>query len=155
MSEQKSTDRVEQQIQLANPRSRVWRALTESRQFGEWFGVKFNDPFVAGAAIKGTLTIKGYEHLTMDFVIDAIVPESRFSFKWHPYAIDPKVDYSKEPMTLVEFTLESVDGGTLLKVVETGFDKIPASRRVKAFEMNTSGWASQMKNIAKYLAANS
>jgi uncharacterized protein YndB with AHSA1/START domain len=155
MSQQKNTDRVEKEIQLPNTRDRVWRALTESRQFGEWFGVKFNEPFKAGTPIKGALTIKGYEHLTMEFIIDAIVPESRFSFHWHPYAIDPNVDYSKEPMTLVEFTLESVDGGTLLKVVETGFDKIPASRRVKAFEMNTSGWASQMKNIAKYLAAQS
>ncbi|MFI5233320.1 MAG: SRPBCC family protein [Gemmatimonadales bacterium] len=153
MSDQKSTDRIEQHIQLPTPRGRVWRALTESRQFGEWFGVKFDEPFKAGAPIKGTLTIKGYEHLTMEFAIDAIVPESRFSFRWHPYAIDPNVDYSMEPMTLVEFTLEAVDGGTLLKVVESGFDKIPVSRRVKAFEMNTSGWTSQMKNIAKYLAA--
>lgn len=155
MSDQKSTDRIEQHIQLPNPPSRVWRALTDSRQFGAWFGVKFDEPFKSGAPIKGTLTIKGYEHLTMEFVIDAIAPESRFSFRWHPYAIDPKVDYSGEPMTLVEFTLEAVDGGTLLKVVESGFDKIPVSRRVKAFEMNTSGWTSQMKNIAKYLAANS
>lgn len=154
MPELKSTDRIEKQVQLPSPRSRVWRALTESRQFGEWFGVKFTDPFAAGAAITGTLTIKGYEHLPFTFVIDAIEPETRFSFRWHPYALDPNVDYSKEPMTLVEFTLEAADGGTLLRVVESGFDKIPASRRVKAFEMNSGGWASQVKNIAKYLAAN-
>jgi uncharacterized protein YndB with AHSA1/START domain len=155
MSEQKSTDRIEQQVRLANPRARVWRALTDPAQFGAWFGVKFAGPFAAGATVAGALTIKGYEHLTLDFAIETIEPESRFAFRWHPYAMDPKVDYSKEPMTLVEFTLEAVDGETLLKVVESGFDKIPASRRIKAFEMNTNGWTSQMKNVAKYLAANS
>lgn len=149
-----STDRIERQVQLNSPRSRVWRALTDAKEFGKWFGADFHGPFAPKTSVNGRLTIKGYDHLTFEFAIDAIEPERFFSFRWHPYAIDPNVDYSKEPQTLVAFTLEPANGGTLLKVVETGFDKIPASRRVKAFEMNTSGWEGQIKNIQKYLAAN-
>ena len=147
-----STDRIERQIRLSSPRSRVWRALTDAREFGKWFGVDFHDEFKPGATVRGRLTIKNYDHLTMDFIVDRIEPERYFSFRWHPYAIDPNEDYSKEPMTLVAFTLESADGGTLLTVVESGFDRIPASRRIKAFEMNTKGWEGQLKNIEKYLA---
>ena len=147
-------DRIERQIQLSSPRSRVWRALTDSKEFGQWFGVDLTAPFSPGAKVTGRITSKGYEHLTFDLVVDKIEPERLFSFRWHPYGIDPNVDYSKEPMTLIVFTLEPVNGGTLLKVVESGFDKIPASRRAKAFEMDSSGWTGQMKNIEKYLAAN-
>jgi uncharacterized protein YndB with AHSA1/START domain len=154
MSTMTSTDRIEQQIQLNNPRSRVWRALTDTRQFSSWFGVDLQGAFTPGATISGQLTIKGYEHVTLDVIVEAMDPERFFSFRWHPYAIEPGVDYSKEPRTLVAFTLEQVDGGTVLTVVESGFDKIPASRRIKAFEMNSKGWAGQMKNIQKYLAAN-
>jgi uncharacterized protein YndB with AHSA1/START domain len=154
VQEQSSSNRIEKEVRLPNPRSRVWRALTDPKQFGEWFGVKFNGPFTPGATTRGSLTNKAYEHITLEFAVEAIEPENRFSFRWHPYALEANVDYSKEPMTLVEFTLEEVDGETLLKVVESGFDNIPASRRAKAFEMNSGGWASQMKNIAKYVAAN-
>jgi uncharacterized protein YndB with AHSA1/START domain len=149
-----STDRIEKQIQLSSPRSRVWRALTDAKEFGAWFGVNLAQPFTAGATVTGHMTNKGYEHVAFQIVVDAIEPERYFAFKWHPFAIEPDVDYSKEPMTLVAFTLEPVDGGTLLRVVESGFDKIPASRRAKAFEMDSKGWESQMKRIASYLAAN-
>ncbi len=154
MQEQTSSDRIEKEVHLPNPRSRVWRALTDPKQFGEWFGVTFTGPFTPGETTSGNLTNKSYAHITLEFAVEAIEPEHRFSFRWHPYAIEANIDYSKEPMTLVEFTLEEAEGGTLLKVVESGFDKIPAHRRVKAFEMNSNGWTSQMKNIAKYVAAN-
>jgi uncharacterized protein YndB with AHSA1/START domain len=149
-----STDRIEKQVQLSSPQSRVWRALTDAKEFGKWFGVEFHGAFAPKTSVNGRLTAKGYDHLNFEFVIDKIEPERFFSFRWHPFAIDPNVDYSNEPMTLVTFTLEPADGGTLLRVVETGFDKIPAARRVKAFEMNASGWEAQTKNIQKYLAAN-
>ena len=149
-----TTDRIERQVQLNSPRARVWRTLTDSKEFGQWFGVDLTAPFTPGATVTGRITSKGYEHLTFDLVVDTIEPERLFSFRWHPYGIDPNVDYSKEPMTLIVFTLEPANGGTLLKVVESGFDKIPASRRAKAFEMDASGWTGQMKNIEKYLAAN-
>lgn len=150
---QSSTDRVEKQIQLDSPPSRVWRALTEAREFGKWFGVEFEKPFTSGATIRGRITSKGYEDKTFEIVVDRIEPERLFTFRWHPYAIEPGVDYSTEPMTLITFTLEAANGGTLLRVVESGFDKIPASRRAKAFEMDSKGWAAQMENIRKYLAA--
>jgi uncharacterized protein YndB with AHSA1/START domain len=154
MSTTKSTDRIEKQIQLDSPRSRVWRALTDAGEFGKWFGVDLQGAFAAGATVRGKITSKGYEHVTFEALVERLDPEHFFSFHWHPYAIDPGVDYSKEPRTLVAFTLEPVDGGTLLTVVESGFDAIPASRRVKAFEMDSNGWASQMQNIRKHLAAN-
>ncbi len=149
------TDRIEQQILLPNPQARVWRALTDSEQFSAWFGIRFAGPFKVGTTMPAKVTYKGKENVTLDIAIEAIEPEHRFAFRWHPFAMDVNIDYSKDPMTLVEFTLDAVDGGTLLKVVESGFDKVPASRRATAFEMNTGGWNSQMKNIAKYLAANS
>jgi uncharacterized protein YndB with AHSA1/START domain len=149
-----STDRIEKQIQLSSPRSRVWRALTDTKEFGTWFGVDLKGTFVAGATVRGKMAVKGYEHVTFEVIVEKMEPERFFSFRWHPYAIEPEVDYSKEPRTLVAFTLEQVDGGTALKVVESGFDAIPASRRAKAFEMDSKGWAAQLVNIQKYLAAN-
>jgi uncharacterized protein YndB with AHSA1/START domain len=147
-----TTDRIEKQVRLDSPRSRVWRALTDSQQFGEWFGVKLEGPFTQGAPIRGKMTNKGYEHVSFEAIVDKIEPERFFSFRWRPYAIDPNVDYSKEPRTLVAFTLKEVDGGTELTVVESGFDGIPAERRAKAFEMDSKGWAAQMGNIKKYVA---
>ena len=146
-----STDRIEKEILLRAPRARVWQALTDAKQFGEWFGVDLRAPFLPGARVTGKLTIKGYDHLSIDFDIDRIDPESYFSYRWHPYAIDPKVDYSTEPMTLVEFRLEEVEGGTRLTTVESGFDRIPAARRDEAFRMNDGGWTGQLKNIEKYV----
>ena len=149
-----STDRIEKSLVLRAPRARVWRALTHAAEFGAWFGVKIEGEFAAGATVRGTITTKGYEHLTMELVIDRIEAERYFSYRWHPYAIDPKVDYSAEPPTLVEFRLEDADEGTLLRVVESGFDRIPAARRAEAFRMNDGGWAKQMENIARHVASS-
>jgi uncharacterized protein YndB with AHSA1/START domain len=144
-------NRIEKQIQIAAPLSQVWRALTDSRQFGEWFLVKMEGPFVAGEPAAGQITYPGYEHLRMEIVVKAIEPETLFSFTWHPYAVDPKVDYSQEESTLVEFRLHPNAGGTLLTVTESGFDKIPAERRAEALLRNESGWTQQMESIQAYV----
>jgi uncharacterized protein YndB with AHSA1/START domain len=144
-------DRVEKRIELKAPVARVWRALTDYREFGEWFRVKIDGPFVPGEVSRGHITHPGYEHLQWEAVVTVMEPERLFSFTWHPYAIDPKVDYSAEPQTLVEFRLEKTAQGTLLTVTESGFDKIPAGRRPEAFRMNENGWAQQMKNIERYV----
>jgi uncharacterized protein YndB with AHSA1/START domain len=154
MTSSTTSDRIEKQIQLDSPRSRVWRALTDTRQFGAWFGVDLQGTFAPGAPTRGKMTPKGYEHVTFEVIVEKMEPERLFSFRWRPYAIDPNVDYSKEPRTLVTFTLEPVDGGTVLTVVESGFDGIPAERRAKAFEMDSKGWEGQMKNIKKFLVEN-
>jgi uncharacterized protein YndB with AHSA1/START domain len=145
-------DRIEKQIELKAPVSRVWRALTDYREFGEWFRVKMEGPFVAGQVSRGHITLPGYEHLEMTVMVQTIEPERLFSYTWHPYAIDTKVDYSKETPTLVEFRLEKSANGTLLVVTESGFDKIPADRRLEAFRMNDNGWAQQLKNIESHVA---
>jgi uncharacterized protein YndB with AHSA1/START domain len=143
--------RIEKRIEIAAPVSRVWQALTDSRQFGEWFLVKMDGPFVAGQPVAGQITHPGYEHLRMEIVVKVIEPETLFSYTWHPYAIDPKVDYTKEEPTLVEFRLRPIAGGTLLTVTESGFDKIPSDRRAEAFRKNDGGWAQQMNNIQAYV----
>jgi uncharacterized protein YndB with AHSA1/START domain len=149
------TDRIEKRIELKAPVSRVWRALTDYREFGEWFKVKLDGPFVAGEISRGNITHPGYEHLQWEVVVRSIEPERLFSFTWHPYAVDPKVDYSKETPTLVEFLLEPTEKGTLLTVTESGFDKVPSLRRAEAFRMNDGGWAQQMKNIESHVAQGS
>jgi uncharacterized protein YndB with AHSA1/START domain len=146
------TDRIEKRIELKAPVARVWRALTDYREFGEWFRVKIDGPFVPGEMSRGHITHPGYEHLQWEAVVKAMEPERLFSFTWHPYAIDPKVDYSAEPQTLVEFRLEKTAEGTRLTVTESGFDKIPAGRRPEAFRMNEGGWAQQMKNIERHVS---
>jgi uncharacterized protein YndB with AHSA1/START domain len=161
-----NTDRIEKQILLRAPRERVWRAIVDSQHFGRWFGISFDGPFVEGRSIGGQImpTIvdaevarmqKPFEGFRVEFAIDKIEPMRRFSFRWHPYAIDPKVDYSKEPMTLIVFELEEASGGTLLKISESGFDKIPLERRAQAFKANEGGWEKQTKLIEKYLATSS
>jgi len=145
-------DRIEKRIELKAPVSRVWRALTDYREFGEWFGVKLEGPFAVGQVSRGQITYPGYEHPTLEAVVQKMEPERLFSFTWHPCAIDPKMDYSKETPTLVEFKLEKTATGTLLSVTESGFDKIPASRRAEAFRMNDGGWTEQMTNIEKHVA---
>ncbi|HWW98334.1 MAG TPA: SRPBCC family protein [Edaphobacter sp.] len=150
-----ANDRIEKQIDLKAPVSRVWRALTDYREFGEWFRVKLEGPFVAGQVSRGQLTFPGYEHLQMELAVQKIEPERYFSYTWHPYAVDPKVDYSQETPTLVEFTLEKSAKGTLLKVTESGFDKIPSARRLEAFRMNENGWGQQLKSIENYVAKRS
>jgi uncharacterized protein YndB with AHSA1/START domain len=149
-----STDRIERKILLNAPRSRVWRALSDSGEFGSWFGVDFKgQTFVAGKSLMGQITYPGYEHLVMEVLIERIVPERLLSWRWHPAAIEPSVDYSQEPMTLVVFELEGADGGITLRVVESGFDNLPAARRAAAFRMNGSGWDEQMSRIEKHVAA--
>jgi len=148
-----STDRIERQVVLEAPRSRVWRALTDVSQFNTWFGVQLTRPFEPGAEVSGKLSYKGQD-FSMTIWIDRMEPERYFSFRWHPYAIDPDFDYSGEPKTVVGFTLEDAPGGTKLTIVESGFDAIPASRRATAFEMNGKGWTAQVDNLRRYLAAN-
>jgi uncharacterized protein YndB with AHSA1/START domain len=148
-------DRIEKRIQLNAPISRVWRALPDHREFGLWFRVKLDGPFAPGQVSRGWITYPGYEHLKWEAVVHKMEPERLFSFTWHPYAVDPKMDYSKEPPTLVEFRLEESKSGTLLVVTESGFDKIPAGRRPEALRMNDGGWTEQMKNIERHVAQNS
>ena len=147
-----TTDRIEKQIRLRAPKSRVWRALTDAEELGAWFRVKLEGPFVPGGRTKGKITYPGYEHITMEVWVEQMEAETLFSYRWHPYAVDPKADYSSEPTTLVEFQLKSEDGGTLLTVVESGFDQLPASRRDEAFRMNDGGWKQQLTNIERHVA---
>jgi uncharacterized protein YndB with AHSA1/START domain len=151
-----SSDRVEEQVQLNAPRARVWRALTNADELGAWFGVNLAGATIApGAAVVGHFTIPGYEHVKFDVTIEEMIPERRFAWRWHPHAIDPAVDYSREARTLVTFTLEDASGGgTLLRVVESGFDAIPAARRTAAFLGNSNGWRGQLqKRLPAYLAS--
>ena len=148
-----STDRIERRVLINGTRARVWRAISNAAELGEWFGVDFKGKsFAAGKPIQGKITYPGYEHLTMEVVIERIVPERLLSWRWHPAAIDPAADYSQEPTTLVVFELEEVEGGTMVSVVESGLDKIPLERRATVFRLNTSGWDEQMENIKKYVA---
>jgi uncharacterized protein YndB with AHSA1/START domain len=158
-----TTDRIEKKVVLRAPRERVWNAISDAKQFGTWFGVEFEGPFVAGAAMKGRMTptkVDGevakrqepYAGMAFDYTIDRIEPMTLFSFRWHPFAIEPNVDYSKEPTTLVVFQLEEVAEGTQLTITESGFDKIPLERRARAFASNEGGWAIQIELIGKYVA---
>lgn len=149
---ERGTDRFERQIQIKAPRHKVWQAIADAQQFGQWFGCALQGSFVAGQPIKGKITDPpGYEHLPMELQVEKIEPETRLSFRWHPYAIEPGVDYSHEPTTLVEFILEEQDGGTLLTISESGFDAIPAQRRAEAYRMNGKGWAIQAERIARHV----
>ena len=144
-------NRIEKRVELKAPISQVWRALTDFREFGEWFQVKLESPFVPGKISRGNITHPGYEHIQMEVMVQTMQPQQIFSFTWHPYAIDPKIDYSKEPSTLVEFRLEKTGTGTLLTVTESGFDKIPTDRRFEAFRKNEGGWTQQLENIEAYV----
>ncbi len=145
------SDSVEKRIELAALVSRVWRALTDHREFGAWFQVKLDGPFVPGQIVRGHITYPGYEHLKWEATVQKMEPERLFSFTWHPYAVDPTVDYASEPTTLVEFRLEPKDGGTVLVLTESGFDAIPKHRRFEAFRMSKRGWTEQMTNIARHV----
>lgn len=159
-----ATDRIEKTVLLRAPRERVWHAIADARQFGSWFGVAFDGPFAAGARLTGRIVPTqadaevakaqaAYAGMTFELTIDRIEPMRLFSFRWHPYAVDPAIDYSKEPTTLVEFRLEEVSGGTQLHLSESGFEQIPLARRAEAFRMNDGGWTEQMKNIERHVAA--
>lgn len=160
-----SADRIEKRILLKAPRDRVWRAISDAKQFGSWFGVELDGPFVAGARLTGRIvptTVDAevakaqepYTGMTFEVSIDRIEPMRLFSFRWHPFAVDPAVDYSNEPTTLVVFELDEVAGGTSLVITESGFDRIPLERRAKAFASNEEGWTAQAKLIEKYLAGH-
>jgi uncharacterized protein YndB with AHSA1/START domain len=148
-----STDRIEKQIVLRAPRSRVWRALADPEEFGAWFGMKLEGTFAPGTRARGQIALPGHGNVIVEIAIERMDPESRMSYRWHPYAVESGVDYSSEPTTLVEFHLEEVAEGTRLTVVESGFDNIPAARRAEALRMNDAGWAEQLENIARYVAS--
>jgi uncharacterized protein YndB with AHSA1/START domain len=145
-----STDRIEKTIVLNAPRSKVWRALTDSAQFGEWFQAKPEGPFTPGRRVRGPITARGYEHVTFEVTVEQVEPERLFSWRWQPGG-DPDIDPAA-PTTLVVFELEEIPEGTRLKVTETGFDRIPVPRRAKAFRENDQGWTGQLENIRKYVA---
>jgi uncharacterized protein YndB with AHSA1/START domain len=147
-----STDRIEKQVVLRAPRPRAWRALADAREFGAWFGVDLGDAaFAPGAHIRGHVTTPGYEHVPMEVWIERMERDRLFSFRWHPYAVDPATDYSKEPTTLVVFELRDVPEGTSLTVVESGFDRIPVERRAEALRANEGGWSEQVRNIDRHV----
>ena len=145
------TDRIEKRTLLRAPRARVWRALTNAQEFGQWFGVALEGQFAVGQSVRGKMTVAGYEHLTLEVLVEQMEAERLFSFRWHPYAVDPAVDYSTEATTLVEFHLEDAPEGTSLTIVESGFDRIPKQRRAEAFRMNEGGWAAQIENIRAHV----
>jgi uncharacterized protein YndB with AHSA1/START domain len=150
-----STDVVRKEVTINAPRSRVWRAVSVPREFGAWFKVDMTGvTFEAGKPVHAKMTYPGYEGQPFDMVVEHIEPERLFSFRWHPYAGEPDYDYSNEPMTLVEFVLEDVAGGTRLLVTESGFDDLPLGRRAESFRMNAEGWAIQVQNVADYVATN-
>jgi uncharacterized protein YndB with AHSA1/START domain len=147
-----STDRIEKKLVLRASRARVWRALSNAEEFATWFGVKLDGAFAEGATLRGDVTHSNGSHIcTIDMRIERMEAERYFSYRWHPYPIDPAVDYSVEPTTLVEFTLDEVEGGTSVTIVESGFDAIPLARRAEAFRMNDQGWGGQINNLARYV----
>jgi uncharacterized protein YndB with AHSA1/START domain len=154
-----ANDRIEKQTELKAPLSQVWRALTDYREFGEWFRVKLDGPFVPGQVSRGQITYPGYEHVRWEALVEKVEPQRLFSFRWpHPKSFeksDTPPDYSSAPTTLVEFRLEKTANGTLLVVTESGFDKLPNDRRLEAFRRNDGGWAEQMKNIENHVAQKS
>ncbi|WP_269507164.1 SRPBCC family protein [Burkholderia sp. IMCC1007] len=160
-----STDRIEKEAVLAAPPARVWEAISNAAEFGTWFGVTFDGPFEEGQPLFGRITPtrvdddvakaqEPYAGAVFEIVVERVEPKQLFSFRWHPFAIDPNFDYSTEPMTLVTFSLAEQNGGTRLTVTETGFDELFEARRAKAREMNDHGWAAQMMLITKYLATH-
>jgi uncharacterized protein YndB with AHSA1/START domain len=153
MNTASDTDRIERSIVINAPLERVWRAVANAEEFGAWFGVNLKGmSFAPGQRTRGHITHPGYEHIWFDVAVERVEPQELLSFRWHPFAIDPAVDYSDEEPTLVTFTLQDAPGkGTLLTVVESGFDKVPPHRRLEAFRMNSQGWDAQMQNIARHL----
>jgi uncharacterized protein YndB with AHSA1/START domain len=149
------TDRIERSVVINAPRARVWRALSNAEEFGAWFGADLKgQTFAPGRRTRAQMTACGHEHVWFDIVIERMEPQDMLSYRWHPYAVDPAVDYAKEQPTLVTFTLKDAPGNaTLLKVVESGFDNVPPHRRLQAFRMNSRGWEMQMNNIVRHVSA--
>ena len=149
--EPSTTDRIEKRFEVNASRSRVWRAISDAAEFGAWFRVELDRPFAPGATVIGRLTVPGYENVMLELHVETVEPERYFSYRWHPYAVDPAIDYSAEPTTLVEFRLDETPGGTTVTITESGFDRLPASRRAEAFRMNEGGWAGQSKRLANHV----
>jgi uncharacterized protein YndB with AHSA1/START domain len=147
-----STDHIEKRVVVRASRSRVWRAISTAKQFTSWFRIHLEGEFAEGATVRGRLTVPGYEHLRMEMFIERMEPERYFAYRWHPYPSDPAVDYSAEPTTLVEFTLEDAEGGTAVTIVESGFDRIPLARRAEAFRVHDQGWSEEMENLVRYVS---
>ena len=158
-----TSDQIEKEVVLRAPLERVWKAISDADEFGRWFGARFDGPFVAGASVTSVITPttvdvdvaraqEPYAGTGDTWQIVAMEPRRRLAFRWHPYAVESGIDYSQEPTTLVEFTLTETNDGVLLRIVESGFDAIPAERRVSAFEHNSEGWAAQTELVRKYLA---
>jgi uncharacterized protein YndB with AHSA1/START domain len=149
------TDRIERSTLINAPRERVWELLSNAEQFGAWFGANLKgQAFAPGQRARGNITYPGWEHVFFDVVVERVEPQELLSYRWHPYAVDPAVDYTQEEPTLVIFTLADAPGNaTLLKVVESGFDKVPPHRRLEAFRMNSGGWEAQMENIRRHAGA--
>ena len=149
------TDSITRSVVINAPRGRVWRALSNAEEFGTWFGAKLEgQAFAAGQRVRGQITIRNYDHIWFDAVVERIQPQDVFAYHWHPYAVDPAVDYSQEEPTLVTFTLKDAPGNsTLLTVVESGFDKVPPQRRLEAFRMNSAGWEGQLRNVVRHVAS--
>jgi uncharacterized protein YndB with AHSA1/START domain len=157
-----NTDRIEKKVLLRAPRNRIWRALSDSTEFGTWFGMKFDGPFAPGASMRGVIvptTVdaevgkaqKPYEGMPVEIAIEQMEPERLFSFRWHPFAVEGGVDYSAEPATLIVFALEEVAEGIMLTITESGFERIPLARRAKAFAANEGGWGMVVKLIEQYV----
>jgi uncharacterized protein YndB with AHSA1/START domain len=152
VQDRSSTDRIEKRLVVLAPRSRVWRAIATAEEFGAWFGVKLDGEFAEGGTIRGTIIHPDFNDLTLSMLVERIEPERYFAYRWHPNAIDLSVDYSGEPTTLVEFTLDETEGGTAIVIVESGFDRLPPGRRDEAFRMNGEGWSHQILNVARHVA---
>jgi uncharacterized protein YndB with AHSA1/START domain len=157
-------DKIEKKVLLHAPLERVWQAISDAQQFGSWFGARFDGPFRAQSRLSGAITPtsvdpevaklqKPHEGKAFEFWVDRIEPMRYIAFRWHPFAIEPNIDYTKEPTTLIEFTLQAIGEATELTIVESGFENIPIARRADAFRANEGGWTHQMKLIERYLAS--
>lgn len=147
-------DKLVKVVDIKAPVSRVWQALTDHRQFGEWFRVDLNEPFAPGSRSTGLTLYPGYEGHEWLAVIETMEPETLFAFHWNHEDIEPGVPLAQQPTTRVEFRLEDTGSGTRLTITETGFAALPEHKRVEAIRLNTQGWDIQAKNISDYVDAH-
>jgi uncharacterized protein YndB with AHSA1/START domain len=147
-----STDRIEKRVVVRASRSRVWHAISTAKQFSSWFRIHIDGEFAEGVTVRGRVAVPGLEHLKMEILIERLEPERYLAYRWHPYPSDPAEDYSAEPTTLVEFTLEDADGGTAVTIVESGFDRIPLARRAEAFRVHDQGWSEESENLMRHVS---
>lgn len=150
-TEPQATNLIEKHFEVRATRSRVWRAISDAGEFGAWFGITLDRAFTPGATVLGRLVIPGYEHVSLEILVEKVEPEGYFSYRWHPHAVDPAIDYAAESTTLVEFRLQETPGGTAITITESGFDRLPAHRRAQAFRMNEAGWTGQSRKLSAYV----